>query len=125
MNIDKDLSGNDMNLDDDVLYNFTDASSQLIRDDDITSWRGLQKKHPLFFQSLIDAFSKPDNIVADLNADTCINILFLLLNYFTMSSLQTDIFSFIDILIIDSFLFDKTIHTCLPCFEASPLGIGR
>jgi hypothetical protein len=26
MNIDKDLSENDMNLDDDVLYNFTDVS---------------------------------------------------------------------------------------------------
>ena len=43
MEIDKDLSENVMNLDDDILYNFTDASSQLMRDDDITPWRGLQE----------------------------------------------------------------------------------
>ena len=29
-----------MNLNDDVLYNFTDASTQLMRDDGITPWRG-------------------------------------------------------------------------------------
>jgi hypothetical protein len=50
MNIDKDLSENDMNLDDDVLYNFTDASSQLMRDDNITPWKGPREKHPLFYQ---------------------------------------------------------------------------
>ena len=43
LNINKDLLENDMNLDDDVLYNFTDASSQLIGDDCITPWRGLRK----------------------------------------------------------------------------------
>ena len=41
MNIDKDLSENGMNLDDhDVFYNFTDASSQPMRDVGITPWRG-------------------------------------------------------------------------------------
>ena len=49
MNIDKDLSENGMNLDDDVLYNFTDASSQLMKDDGVTPWRGPREKYPLFF----------------------------------------------------------------------------
>ena len=40
MNINKDLSENGMNLNDDVLYNFTDVSSQLMRDDGITLWWG-------------------------------------------------------------------------------------
>jgi hypothetical protein len=78
MNIDKDLSENGMNLDDDVLYNFTDASSQLMKDDDVTPWRGPREKHSLFLQCLIDAFTKPEGIVADLTADTGIIILFLL-----------------------------------------------
>ena len=78
MNIDKDLSENGMNLDDDVLYNFTDASSQLMKDDGVTPWRGPREKHPLFFQCLIDAFTKPEGIVADLTAGTSIKILFLL-----------------------------------------------
>jgi hypothetical protein len=53
MNINKDLSENGMNLDDDVLYNFIDASSQLMRDDGITPWKGPQERHPLFYQTLL------------------------------------------------------------------------
>ena len=36
MNIDKDLSHYSIDLDDDVLYNFMDATSQLMRDDGLT-----------------------------------------------------------------------------------------
>ena len=85
MNIDKDLSDNGMELDDDVLYNFTDATSQLMRDVGITPWRGSQEKHPLFFQVLIDAFSKPEGIVADLTAPTCINSFFLTLFFYILA----------------------------------------
>ena len=82
MEIDKDLSENVMNLDDDILYNFTDASSQLIRDDDITPWRGLRKKHPLFLQCLIDVFSKTEGIIADLTASTGLKPFFFALKLF-------------------------------------------
>ena len=44
MNIDIHRSENGINLNNDVLYNFTDASSQLIGDDGITPWRGPQRK---------------------------------------------------------------------------------
>jgi hypothetical protein len=36
MNIDKDISEDGMNLDDDIVYNFTDVNSQPMRDDGIT-----------------------------------------------------------------------------------------
>ena len=49
INIDKDLLENGMNLHDDVLSNFTVASSQLMRDDGNTPWRGPRKRHLLFF----------------------------------------------------------------------------
>ena len=75
-NIDRDLSENDMNLDDHFLFNFIDASSQLMRDDGITPWRGPRQKHPLFYQVLIDVLSKSEHIVADLSTSTCINIFF-------------------------------------------------
>ena len=35
-----------------------------------------------------------------------------------MSFLQTNMFSFIDLFIIVSNFFDRTLHTCLPRFEA-------
>ena len=78
----------DMNLDDDdVLYNFTDASSQLMRDDGITPWRGPREKHPLFYQVLIDAFSKSEGIVADLTVATGINYFSFALKLFLVYSL--------------------------------------
>ena len=49
-NIDIIFLKNAMNLDRDILYNFTYAISQMMRDDDVTPWRGTQKKHLLFFQ---------------------------------------------------------------------------
>ena len=59
MNIDEDLSDNDMDLDNDILYNFTDATSELMRDDDVTPWRGHKKNihysfkfSSMFFQNL-------------------------------------------------------------------------
>jgi hypothetical protein len=78
MNINKDLSKNGMNLDDDVLYNFTDARSQLMRNDGITPWKGPRERHPLFYQVLINAFSKSNGIVADLSVVTCIKNVFAL-----------------------------------------------
>ena len=45
-----------MDSDDDVLYNFTDATSQLMRDDGLIPWRGQREKYPMFFQILIDVF---------------------------------------------------------------------
>jgi hypothetical protein len=89
MNINKDLSGNGMNLDDDVLYNFTDASSQLMRDDGITPWRGPREKHPLFYQVLIGVFSKSEGIVADLTIVTGIKNVVFALKLFLTYSLQT------------------------------------
>jgi len=85
MNINKDLSENGMNLNDDVLYNFTDASSQLMRDDDITPWRDPRERYPL----LIDVFSKPKGIVADLIVVKCIKIFVFSLKLFLTYSLQT------------------------------------
>ena len=125
MNIHKDLSENGMNLNDDVLYNFTDASSQLMRVDGITPWRGPREKHLLFYQVLIDAFSKCEGIVADLIVATCINYFVFALKLFLMYSLQTKMLSFVVILITVYFMFDRALYTCLPCFETSPLGIGR
>lgn len=40
MNINKDLSENGKNLDHDVLYNFEDTISHLMREDGVTPWRG-------------------------------------------------------------------------------------
>ena len=105
MNIDKDLLDNDMNLDDDILYNFMDASSQLMRDNGLTPWRGLQEKQSLFIQVLIDGLSKLEGIVADLIAYTYIN-----------SFVFTLIFIFNIITTIMYYLFDRTFHTCLPHF---------
>jgi hypothetical protein len=87
MHIDKNLSENSMNLDDDVLYNFTNASSQLMRDDGITPWRGPREKHPLFYHILIDAFSKFKSIVTDLTVATCIKYFVFALKLFLMYSL--------------------------------------
>ena len=42
-NIHKDLLGNAMNLDDNILYNLTDATSQLMRDDGVTPWKAPRK----------------------------------------------------------------------------------
>ena len=40
-----------------------------------------------------------------------------------MSSLQTKIFSFVVLLIIFYYLFDKALHTCLPRFERHLLAL--
>lgn len=60
MNIDKDPSESGMYLDDDLLYNFTDITSSLMRYDGFTPWRGPQQKHSLFFQVLINALLEPE-----------------------------------------------------------------
>ena len=76
INIDRDLSENDMNLDDDVLYNFRNSTFELMRDDGDTPWRDPQEKHPLFFQVLINVLSKLEGIVAELTTFTSINQFF-------------------------------------------------
>ena len=65
MNIHNDLLGNLMDLDDDILYNFTDSTFQLMRDDDVTPWKGPQEKHLLSFQVLIDVLSKLVKMISD------------------------------------------------------------
>ena len=45
MNIDKDLSKNDLDMDDDLLYNFMNATSQLMRNNDVAPWRTPHKKN--------------------------------------------------------------------------------
>ena len=64
-----------------MLFYTMNATSQLVRDDDITPWRGPRENHPLFFQVLIDVFSKSNSIDAYLIVVTCINHFFLY-NYF-------------------------------------------
>ena len=54
-----------MNLDDDILYNLTNANSQLMRDDGVTPWKGPQEKHSLFFRVLIDVLSKLMKMILD------------------------------------------------------------
>lgn len=80
MNMNKDLSETYMDLDCDVLYNFVNATSQLMKYDGVTSCRGPRKKKPLFFQVLIDALSKHEGIVAYLTASIYLNqIVFILI----------------------------------------------
>ena len=46
----KDLLGIVMDLDDDISYNFTDSTSQLMRDDGVIPWKGLQENIHCFFK---------------------------------------------------------------------------
>ena len=72
MNIDKDLANNGIDLDDDVLYNFKDDTSLLMRDDGVTVWKGPQEKHTFFFKVLIDALLKLEGIITNLTTSTCL-----------------------------------------------------
>ena len=72
MNIDNDLPKNGMDLDDDVLYNFMGVTSQQMRDDGVTPWKGPREKHPLFFQVLINDLSKSKGTFANVIAYTSI-----------------------------------------------------
>ena len=127
MNINKDLSNNAMDLDDDVFYNFTNATSQLMRDDGVISWRGPQEKHSLFFSILIDDFSKPEGIVANLTVSTCINP--FIYSLIILPSYARNINYYVSLIILFMivfyYVFDRTFHTCLLHFEVSLLGIGR
>ena len=69
MNIDKDLSKNDMNLDD-----YVNTTSYML----LLNWWEMMvshfgEVHSLFFQVLIDAFSKPKGIVENIIVATGIN----------------------------------------------------
>lgn len=55
-----------MDLDGIILYNFMDATSQLMRDESVTPWRGPWEKLLLFFWVSIDVLSKSEGIVVDL-----------------------------------------------------------
>jgi hypothetical protein len=124
MNIDKGLSENGINLDDDVLYNFTDVSSQLMWDDGITPWRGPQEKHPLFYYVWLMPSQNPKVLQTSLLPHVWKN-LFFSLKLFLIHSLHTKMLSFVVILITVCFMFDRALHTCLSRFETSHLGIGR
>jgi hypothetical protein len=125
-NINKDLSDDDVDSGDEILYNFRDATSQLMTDDGITPWRGPWEKYSLLFQILIGVLSKSKDIVVDLIASTNINPFgFILIYFFNIISISTNILSLIVLFVIVYYLFDRSLHTCLPYFEVSPPSIGR
>ena len=61
----KDLLENVMDLDDKILYNFTDATSHLMTDNGVRPSKGPQEKCSLFFQNLIDVLSKLVKVILD------------------------------------------------------------
>ena len=63
INIDKDLSEIGMNLDDNVLYNCTDASSQVMRDDSITPWRDHKENIHYSSRFLLMPFQNPKTLL--------------------------------------------------------------
>ena len=125
MNINNDLLENDMDLEDDILYNL----HRCYFSSDERWWshtlEGPTRKHPLFFQVLIDALLKPKGIVAELTASTNIYRFFILIYFWNITSIPTNMLSLIILLIFVYYLFHKSLYTCLPKFEASSLGIGR
>ena len=127
MNIDKEyFSKNVMNLDDDVLYNFIDANSQLMRYDGVTSWKGSREKDPVFLQVLFDAFQTQGHCCRLITL-TCINT--FIFSLMLCSSYTRNINYYVSLIvlfiIVFYYVFHRTLHTCLPYFEASPLGIRR
>jgi hypothetical protein len=96
-----------------------------MRDDGYTPWRGPRERHPLFYQVLINIFSKSKGIVADLTVVTSLKKFVFDLKLFLTYFLQTKMLSFVVLLITVYYLFDRALYTCLPRFETSPLGIGR
>jgi len=53
---------------DDLLHNFTTASSQLLNGD--IPWRGAREKDPKLLQILLEASTSPGDVVLDYNAST-------------------------------------------------------
>lgn len=72
MNIDKDLLENAISWNDSVLYNFMNDFSQLMRDNNVTPWRGAREKTFIILPSF-DWLSKPKDTVADLMTSTLRN----------------------------------------------------
>lgn len=68
MVINENLSENNMNTCDGILYNFIIATSQVMTT--MVTYLGVthRKKFPLFFQAVINALSRPEGIVANLTA---------------------------------------------------------
>jgi hypothetical protein len=63
------LSNAGINLEEiDLLHNFTSLQTQLMNG--VLPWRGAREKDPLFVQLLIEAFSKPGDVVLDCFAST-------------------------------------------------------
>jgi hypothetical protein len=54
------------------------TSSQLMKNDGISFWKGSREKHSFFFQVFIAALPKHEDIVAHLVVVTCLNQFFLL-----------------------------------------------
>lgn len=63
-----DLNSYEIMVGEGLLHNFTNTTSQLMRDG--SPWRGSREKDPLFLQVLIESFSKPNDIVLDCTAST-------------------------------------------------------
>ena len=55
-------------LSDDVVHNFTTSDTQLMNGD--VPWRGAREKDPALLRLLIEATTKPGNVVFDYNAST-------------------------------------------------------
>jgi len=53
---------------DDLLHNFTTASSQLLNGD--VPWRGAREKDPKLLQIILEAATSPGDVVLDYNAST-------------------------------------------------------
>ena len=71
-------------------------------------------------------FCQIQNIVADLHVATCINQFVLAIGLIlNITYVPTNMLSLIILLIVICCVFDKTLRTCLPHFDASPLSIGR
>ena len=67
-----------MHLDDYVFLQLHECYFLTYESVGVTPWRALRKKHPLFFQVLINFLTKPKGIIVDLAASTCINPCILL-----------------------------------------------
>ncbi len=78
--VNQQLSNAGTNLEEvDLLHNFTSLQTQLMNG--AIPWRGAREKDPLFVQLLIEAFSKPGDVVLDCYASTGTCILYYRYQY--------------------------------------------
>lgn len=117
---------NGMDLDYDVLYNFTNATSQLMRDDGVTPWRDPWGKTFIVLLSFDWCFVETwrhccEPYYIRMYKSNC----FTLIIVFNIISISTNMLSLIVRFIIMYYLFDETLHTWLPQFKVSLPSIGR